>query len=265
MARLTKLEVQGQWHSVSAMRTYERCPRQHWHAYIDRTDVGERLSPQHWRFGTCVHAALEGAARALSDHGIPWGSKASVAVAMDALVAAWIKERMPPYGGELERARGMVLETLADPQVNLTRANLLGVEHQLLDRTEGGWTFVGYVDRLERLSADTVRILDWKVTSSCMTTEELQTSPQLNLYAWAVRQEFDWADTVVIAHYYPPVNQLVSVTPDPEIVLDVMARFEAFTETAEADEFNLPRPTEHCAECLYGHLCPAMVREATVS
>lgn len=253
------------------MELYEKCPQAFWHRYIAKTDIGEQRAPSYMRVGRAVHAALQAAAETVKVEGTAWDSDRVRLVAEMALNSAWSSEHLPETGGlfhqAMETLHGALMDSkvaaprVAAPEIDAAEVpvsfpRVVGIEHQLLDVTDDGTTFVGYIDRLDQTDDESVTIVDYKVSTKVITPEEVQSSSQMNLYDHFVRREFPWVRRVRLAHYYVPVRELVETDDDPELVIDTLARFEAFAEDVETETEWKPRPGDACASCVYARHCP---------
>lgn len=253
-----EVRLRGRHHSVSSTNRYLECPKSYEFSHVKKIRV-EGLSPMHWRFGSVVHDALEGAYReyATMPENTPLVSMGPVALL--ALEASWKKNEMPTHGGDMDRAKEAVLGVLASDDVR--PSDILGVEHKFYTTTEDGSIVIGYADLVVRTPGDTIKIRDWKVRSRATPAEVLATDYQLNLYGLLSKEYWPWATRVYASHYYPPIQHEVVVQLSEDGMADALSRFEAVVEMTEMDTEFKPRPSERCSDCLYATMCPAM--EAT--
>lgn len=249
--------MSGRHHSVSSVTKYEECPKAYWFNYVVRQKVPDRVVPQHWRFGTVVHKALEVAFLTMRERSMTGSLSQARTEAFEALRDSWAAEQMPTTGGELDRALGIVDATLEVLTVD-SAADILGVEEKLLSTTEDGTNFIGFADLVLRIGPESLLVRDWKVTSKANSADYVLHSLQLNMYGHFLRSEHPWATHVYAEEYYPPTNVFVRVKQDPELVADALSRFEAVVESIETDTEYEPRTGEHCSWCLYSAFCPAM-------
>lgn len=248
---------QGRFHSISSCKMWETCPRQYRYTYVDHVKTTERDVPQSWRFGTCVHAAMEGAFKAQIDRRSDGPMADNVEAGLEALRVSWAKEDMPVRGGQYEDAIGIVRATL-DHLGPVNFADILGVEHKFLTTTEDGANFVGYADLILRVGPSSLLVRDWKVSRWAKDAEYVSSTLQLNMYGWASREEWPWAETVYVSEYYPPINEEVMVALDPEVMIDTLARFEADVEAIEIETEYVPQVGDHCRTCSFTEMCPAI-------
>lgn len=236
-------------HSQSSVTEYERCPRRYWHGYVDRTPT-DRLVPESWRFGTVVHAALEAALRAVQGTPRPVADAAGVAVA--ALRHSWVRESMPAAG--LVGAEALVRRVVAaDPTTGTT---VLGVEQRFADRTPRGHRVAGVADLVRSPRPGVLEIVDHKVTRRRRAASALLADRQLNLYGWMARRRWPATRTVLAAHHYPLLGEVVRVRLRPERMAATVEAVDRIAGRALADESFAPTPGAHCGHCVFAHLCP---------
>lgn len=255
--------MSGRVHSVSSVSSYEECPKAWEFNYLRRVKP-EGLAPEHWRFGTVVHAGFEAAYTHARDEKLDIHSDEVWEVASARLRESWAEEQMPTHGGELDRALGILAKSLAE-HPDLAPADILGVEHKLLHDTPDGTRVIGFADLIVRLGPESVGIEDHKITSRTKSAQDLQYDFQLNTYGWMVLREFPWAKTVYGTHHYPPVGKRVTVQLTREGMEEAVARMEATAEATELDDEYAPAPGEHCSSCQFKPQCPAWDRATNPS
>ncbi len=90
--------------SVSSTYEYERCPRRYRYGYVDRIPAERAAAPEHWRFGTVVHAGLEAGYRHHQAVGYTSNLRHTIPTALDAVGGSWAEEAMPDDPDALARA-----------------------------------------------------------------------------------------------------------------------------------------------------------------
>jgi CRISPR/Cas system-associated exonuclease Cas4 (RecB family) len=168
---------------------------------------------------------------------------------------AWISERMPEEQRALRRAQDIVRRSLR--RTRLEPHDILGVEHRFRAETVDGWRVAGAADLVIRTGPQSIEIRDHKVTRQHNTPGQLANDFQLNLYGWLARREWPWVDQITIAHHYPLGGELVRVDLDDTHADAAIARLRSVATRAAADTTYEPAPGEHCASCVWAHLCPA--------
>lgn len=242
--------------SLSGYNTYLECAQRWQYKYLDRLKRDEGTVPEHWRFGTVIHEGMEAAYLAFVERELHGTLTQVNDVALEAVREAWVTHDMPPHGGELDRALGMILDTLA--KLSEHYGDVLGVEHRLKGFTPAGTAFIGFADLLRRAGPTTVEIRDYKIAAKVRSTDELSTDAQGALYGHFILREFPWAESVRFSHLYPNHGaKIVAVELSAEWIAEMVNRFDAVAEMIEADHDLKPRPGEHCGECAYRDVCPA--------
>lgn len=237
-------------HSPSSCSEYERCPRRYWHAHVDRTPT-ERRAPEHWRFGTVVHAGLEAAFRAVQGTDRPAAN--AVEEALAGLRTSWTEEDMPE--GDLTRAERLVRRRVAAQ--DLSGRQILGVEEWFRDRTPFGRRLTGAADLVLEPTPGVLEIRDHKVTRYRRTPAQLLVDRQLNLYAWMAHNRWPWARAVYASHHYPLLGEVVRVRLRPARTAAIIAGIDALAARIGADTEFLPAPGAHCGHCRWAPMCPA--------
>lgn len=241
--------------SVSSTYEYERCPRRYRYGYVDRVPADRTLAPEHWRFGTVVHAGLEAGYRHHQAVGYTRNLRHAIPVALDAVRAAWVDEAMPDDPAARARAERVVAGSLATTR--LAPRDILGVERWFRGETDGGIRVAGVSDLVVRAGDDTVEIRDHKVTRFVRSPEQLRGDLQLGVYGWLVRRTWPWARHVVVAHHYPLTRELVRVPLDDAWIDAAMDRLTGVSNRALADRAYAPTPGDHCGTCPYTAMCDA--------
>jgi DNA helicase II / ATP-dependent DNA helicase PcrA len=136
-----------------------------------------------------------------------------------------------------ERPRPQVLNTEKPFQLNL-----------------GGLLVSGRIDRMDRIAADRVAIVDYK-TGSPRDENDARNSLQLSIYAiaanalWGVQAER-------LIFYNLETNEEIVGTRTEKDLADTRRRIQTVAAEIAAGNFE-PNPGFHCRSCLYRALCPA--------
>ncbi|MBZ5566892.1 MAG: ATP-dependent helicase [Acidobacteriia bacterium] len=115
----------------------------------------------------------------------------------------------------------------------------------------------GRMDRVDRLDAGRVRVIDFK-TGSPFDQEKADKSLQLSIYAIAARKTFD-AEPFELAIYNLEDNSEVTTVRDDQELVETRAKIAEVAEGIAAGFFE-PKPGFHCRSCGYCNLCPATER-----
>ena len=241
------------WHSVSSTREYERCPRRYRYAYVERLPQ-DRHVPIPWRVGSAVHAALEAAYQAKRRH-LDRPLVAGLPEALVALRQTWDTLELPHDDGRYREAGRQVERTLREDVLEV--GEVVGVEMPLRTSLATGHRIAGFLDLLLRRDATTLEIVDHKVTARRVSSPEIATDLQLNLYGALVRATWPETTTVRAALHYPTGPDLVTATLTDEGMTAAGARVERTALLAAADSTFAPRPAAHCDPCPWRSRCPA--------
>ncbi len=118
----------------------------------------------------------------------------------------------------------------------------------------GGVKLAGRIDRVDRLSPDTVAIVDYK-TGKPKSQEDADQSLQLSLYALAARDGLGKRAERLIFHNLENNTPVCTTRTDAELEAAKL-RVQEVAEGIARGEFP-PNPKYHCAFCPYRNLCPA--------
>lgn len=200
-----------QRYSYSRLYKYENCPKQYRFGYEERAKPlpEQGFSPR--RSGTAAHAVAEDLVRghvrdgkrcALDCEEIP-----------DLLRKHWAKQELPGQAKEFGDALGW-LRKWAQSEGLLDYRSVLGIEKKF-EIQIGDVPVLGFIDRVDKVDADTVEIIDYKTGVSLFDKSELDHGLQLSIYAIAARELYPWARNVrlVYAMLRHGVRQVAARTP----------------------------------------------------
>jgi RecB family exonuclease len=259
--------------SVSRLKKFEQCALAFYFQYVNKPDkaLGEGGKPEPAEFGTVLHDALERTyqwivneeyegsfpeTEMLEFFRLAWSESGLVGVAL--------------YQEGRELLRGYAKDTgYADHMRTLAVENefnlLLGPGTcRLVPASEKeSWAMVddyyvvnGFIDRCDRVDAETVEIIDYKSNRMLFTREELTGDLQMSLYSLAAREMFPWAKRIRLSFHMlrHGIKQVVDRTADDlaaarEYVLALGAR----TERGPYE----PKLNTYCGTCDHRTRCDA--------
>jgi len=128
---------------------------------------------------------------------------------------------------------------------------------QKFDLTVAGTKLTGRVDRMDRMGADSVAIVDYK-TGKPKEQEDADKSLQLSLYALAAKEAWGLRADRLIFHNLED-NSMVVTTRDAADLEAAKQRVRAAAENIEEGKFDA-KVGFHCSFCPYRNLCPATER-----
>jgi superfamily I DNA/RNA helicase/RecB family exonuclease len=233
--------------SASAIEIYEECPlrfklEREWN--LPR-DVSASL-----HYGAAMHGVL----RTFYDAQLyrrEIGDDDLLEQFRSALAAAGIADR---YQYELYLRQGMEqLRQFFDGARNVPLPEVLETERRF-ELQVGSTKLTGRVDRIDRIGAETVAIVDYK-TGKPKSQEDADESLQLSLYALAAREAFGKRADRLIFHNLENNTAVCTTRSDGELEAAKL-RVRKVAEGIAQGEFP-PNPKYHCAFCPYRNLCPA--------
>jgi RecB family exonuclease len=238
--------------SYSRIKRYEKCPRSFELHYVRRAPAHANPATQ---FGSVLHRSLEATYRAIVAEGLV-GPFPETRLLAD-FEAAWTEAGLTdfPLFGE-GRA---ILHRYAREHADVDAGAVLAVEQEFR-LPVGRFEVLGYIDRVDRLDTETVRVVDYKSNRAIFTRDEVDHDLQLSLYAMAARQLWPWARRVRLGFYLLRHGFLIETARSDADLATARAYVATLGEQIEtATEFP-PRLNEHCAYCDHAAQCPAYQR-----
>lgn len=257
--------------SVSRLKRFEECPLAFYFQYVNRPEGYERAFAEPAEFGTVLHDALERTYRWIVDE--EYEGPFPEAQALEFFRHAWSVSGLTGValyqeGRELLRAYarevGLVdhMRTLAvEREFNL----LLGPGVcRLVDATEKPkWQLVedhfvvnGFIDRVDRVDAETVEVIDYKSGRLLFTRDELAGDLQMSIYALVAREMYPWARRVRM-NFHMLRHGIAQATDrsedDLQAVREYVLSLGTRTERGPYD----PKINTHCATCDHRVRCDA--------
>jgi len=236
--------------SASSLKTYRRCPQQWKLKYVDRLPEEDR---PFFNLGRAVHAALETFYR----------GRVAGPPPLDEVLGAFEDAFDPdayPDREERERRRAdglaMVEAYYREHAGGFQPA--LAVEKHLAFEVEGV-SFVGYVDRIDKLDAERIGIVDYK-TGGSFDLDRVRSEPQLTLYQLGAEQKYGLEVGRLALYHVPSQTPFEVERHGPEQVERVRGMVREAARGIERGDFE-PSPGHHCRWCDFRPFCPAFADE----
>jgi len=234
--------------SYTRLSLWEQCPLAYRFRYVDRL---ESESSDAAAFGKAIHAALEHLVRehvAEERQGALDTDRASEhwkrAFAEAALVGA----------GRFEEGLRLVRSFVAE-QGPLSAQGVLAIEAPF-ELTIGEFTVIGFMDRVDRVGDEAIRILDYKSSRLLFAREELDSSLQASIYTLAAQRLWPWARRIEVG-FWMLRHDLVQQTERTVEQLEATRLYvETLGEAIRAATDYPSRPNPNCAYCDYRRGCP---------
>jgi DNA helicase-2/ATP-dependent DNA helicase PcrA len=238
--------MQGHALSASAVEMYENCPLQ-FKLERDWNIPGPVAASM--QFGSAIHLVLKGyfdallAARPITEQQV-------LELFREALGEQPFEDE---YQRELYAERGaQQLRAFVARHPAGATPPVIGTESPFEIKV-AGVRVRGRIDRLDRISADAVAVVDYK-TGTPWTEKKADLSLQLSIYAIAARERWQLqAERLVI--YNVQDNTQVTTTRDPGQLADAEERVRTAAANIAAERFHAT-PGFHCDWCSYRDLCP---------
>jgi putative RecB family exonuclease len=145
----------------------------------------------------------------------------------------------------------------ANPLVDYT--TLLGIEQEFRI-TVDGFEVRGFIDRADRIDADTVLITDYKSNRAIFTREEVNQDLQLSVYAMAARVLWPWAKKVRLAFYLLRHGFQMETERSDEDLAAVRKYVVTLGRASEQATEYPARLNENCNWCDHRMQCPVYHR-----
>lgn len=235
--------------SFSRLQRFEQCPLSFKLHYIDqrKSEPGVPL-----RFGKAIHAVLEtllGEAVATRATG-----PLSSARAIELFGPEWAKANL--VGLELFAQGVAILKQFVRDEGVLDPSSVLATEKEF--RLEiGGFSVLGFIDRVNRIDDETVEIVDYKTNHQLFTRDEVDASLQMSLYELAARQLWPWAKKVRLTFWMLRHGLRQTTTRTTDELEAAKAYVEAMGKQTETASDYPARVHSGCTYCDHRSACPA--------
>lgn len=252
--------------SVTAMRTYNACPKRYAYTYgPSKIRLHDRTSSPTAQRGIVLHMGMTGAYRAAqaeaAEHPETYGTRGNTMLAYRteaerAFNLSWNTHGMPRDGGLANSTLGALTDLLGSLPLPKPGA-VLEVEQRHRFTTSTGLEITASPDlALANESAGSVLIRDWKSGQDCLKLDPTE-DDQLNIYAAAVTAAYPHVRRVYLQLFSISKGRGVQGPATVEKVDASLRRIERTAATAAADQERAPRPGARCDGCPYRVICPA--------
>lgn len=243
------IEFKNEHLSVSRLKLYEACPRSFFYRYVGR-EHGSAQTHSASDEGKVLHAALEAV--------YVWILREEYAGAFpeEHLVAAY--KSAWQESGLVELAvyqEGLaMLRAYARGRGAVDHFDILSAEQEFNFDVEG-FTMNGYIDLVERVSDDRVRIVDYKSNRRLFTRDELANDLQFSIYGMAARELYPWAKSVEFEFRMLRFDVAQRTTRAASQIDDTAGYVVGLGRRTETDKTWEPRLNENCGYCEHRTRC----------
>lgn len=236
--------------SASSLKTYRRCPQQWKFRYVDGLEEEDK---PFFNLGTAVHAALE------TFHDGRVAAPAPVEEMLQAFHEAFDPDAYgSPEEAERRRADGVKMVEDFHRKHAPDFEPALAIEKFLTFEVEGV-TFRGYIDRIDKVDDDRIRIVDYK-TGRSFDLDRVRTDPQLTLYQIGAEQKLGMEVATLALYHVPSQTPFEVERHPPERVESVRAAVREAARGIQGERFE-PEPGHYCKWCDFRPVCPAFADE----
>lgn len=240
--------------SVSRLKRLEECPAAYAYHYIFKVDSDEEAVPAD--FGVLLHEVLETIMQWVVD--TEFTGQISEQQVLDLYRAAW-----PRYesliGIELYQEGARILREHIRKHGRVDHLRILSVELEFNLRLEE-FVVNGYMDRVDKVNDDTIRIVDYKSSWLIFSRDEIDADLQMSVYGLAAQQMWPWAKHIEYEfHMIRHGVELKTSRTQQQLddARDYVLTMGRQSETAE--EFPA-RLNSNCSTCAFRKICPEYAR-----
>lgn len=249
--------------SVSRLRLFEECPRAFYFRYVekDKDPIPENTDAPD--FGKVIHAVLEGYYLEdvlLEGYSGPIETEKLLG-RYRTLVRDGYHELAPGLVADLTAYQEglQILRTYARSHPFVDHMVTLDVEREFR-LPVGRTSILGYIDRVEKVDDETVRIIDYKTNRRLYRREELEDDLQMSVYGWAARVLYPWARKVEFEFEMLRFDARQRTVRTLEQLDDVSGYVEDLGGRTETEEKWPAKLNPNCSYCASRRRCDAYER-----
>ncbi len=192
-----KTPFKNKYFSVSRIKLYEKCPLAFKFGYIDHL---ERKFGEAAAFGSLCHTAKEYIFRWVEDEEFVG------TVPSDTVISEFRRafENSEVVGTANYNAALKITRSYFRKHDHVDASTILGIEREFtitIESDDGSVVFevYGIIDRIDRVNADTIRVVDYKSNKQLFTREEMDNDLQMSIYGLAVKTLWPWVKNIEFA------------------------------------------------------------------
>lgn len=224
--------------SPSKLFAFETCPKQFHMMYIQRAYPPKRLI-EVMHIGSLVHKILE----YLAEYPVEENIEKCTLKAVGEL-------DIVPSPEMVEKAKNMVFDWFSDDKFS---NEVLDSEHEFLVQLDKDVTIRGIIDRVEQVSENCIKVIDYKTGYRIYTRDDLIDSNQLLIYAMAAYDKWP-VDTLVICYDMVAHNRRTEVMVKPDDFVEKHKYLQEVYKRIQDGE-NEAILSGSCAYCWYKYTC----------
>jgi len=235
--------------SYSRIAKYEQCPLAFKFRYVDGRASGSNDAAV---LGKTVHGTLEALLNEVivQEHNGPLSEERALTLFKE----QWAKgglSGMEAYQDGVEMLRSFIRR-----EGEINHLDILAVEQEF-HLPAGPFVVLGYIDRVDRIDDETIRIIDYKTNRVLFSRGEVDSSLQMSIYHAAVQRLWPWAKNVRLAFNMLRHGLDMETSRTPEQIEAALAYVEAMGKATETATDFPSRLNANCIYCDHKDLCPA--------
>jgi len=254
-----KLGFQQKNFSFSKFDTFEKCPKQFWYQYVLNALPENQEAPALYK-GKTFHEILEGSAKRQKE-----GKVDDVKKLLKELETKWdsTKYLTSPIQKEQQDKKSLVPALESYQKWSSSNPNEIVAIELPFTIYIGGFKVNGVIDRVEKTPKGEYVVIDYK-TGGKNKKVDAKNSPQLNLYALALKENPDYGKLPIKATFFyvekPEGEQLFEYEVDPDKVEEVKNTLDGYVKSIQNKEFEPTPEMFTCKWCEYSDICNEAIK-----
>ena len=244
--------------SFSKFNTYEQCPKQFWYQYVLNALPANQEQSALYK-GSTFHEIVEESAKRQKE-----GNTDDTAKLFSELQTKWDPKKYLTSSVQKEQQDRKSLTPALESYQKWSSSNPNEIVALELPFTTyiGGFKVNGVIDRLEKTPEGEYVVIDYK-TGGKNKKVDARNSPQLNLYALALKENPDYGKLPAKAVFFyvekPEGEQLFEYEVEAEKVEEVKGILEGYVKAIQEKEFDATPEMFTCKWCQYSDICEEAV------
>ena len=240
--------------SFSKFSTYEQCPKQFWYQYVLNALPANQEQSALYK-GSTFHEIVEESAKRQKE-----GNTDDTAKLFSELQTKWDPKKYLTSSVQKEQQDRKSLTPALESYQKWSSSNPNEIVALELPFTTyiGGFKVNGVIDRLEKTPEGEYVVIDYK-TGGKNKKVDARNSPQLNLYALALKENPDYGKLPAKAVFFyvekPEGEQLFEYEVEAEKVEEVKGILEGYVKAIQEKEFDATPEMFTCKWCQYSDIC----------
>ena len=240
--------------SFSKFNTYEQCPKQFWYQYVLNALPANQEQSALYK-GSTFHEIVEESAKRQKE-----GNTDDTSKLFSELQNKWDPKKYLTSSVQKEQQDRKSLTPALESYQKWSSSNPNEIVALELPFTTyiGGFKVNGVIDRLEKTPEGEYVVIDYK-TGGKNKKVDARNSPQLNLYALALKENPDYGKLPAKAVFFyvekPEGEQLFEYEVEAEKVEEVKGILEGYVKAIQEKEFDATPEMFTCKWCQYSDIC----------